>query len=492
MHSHLLVSGLPRSLAPLPPSPAPPCLPCVEGRQRAAPHSSSFPPMTAPLQTLHMNMWGPARVILLQLRERFREDLSVLRLHSDRGGEFSSDLLLDFSHGEGILQSFTLPSSPQQNGVANCPIGLVMEVARTSMIHAAAPRFLWPFAVRYATHQLNLWPRVSLPETLPTLRWTGKVGDGSVFQVWGSRAFVRNTSTDKLSSRAIPCVFLGFPPDTPGWQFYHPTSHRVFPSQDVTFDESVPFYRLFPVGATLRFAFGLLSVCVHACSIVAAIEPFVQTDVACSTQAPAGPEKDEGCEEPAAVGKVTLHSLDDWVIDSGATYSMTPRADLLTELEPSPVKHLTSALGQRAEVKGMGKAMLKGADGKMVGLKNREEPVWVYVLSKKSDVAETVKTDWLPMVERQQDRLVKAIRTDRGGEFLGKEFSLWLKKNGIRHSLTMPYSPAMNGIAERANRTITETARGLPIEAGLPTSTLGFTLDVMWRSGACGCINGST
>ncbi|CAI7929654.1 unnamed protein product [Closterium sp. NIES-54] len=31
---------------------------------------------------------------------------------------------------------------------------------------------------------------------------------------------------------------------------------------------------------------------------------------------------------------------------------------------------------------------------------------WVYVLSKKSDVVETVKTDWLPMVERQQDRLV--------------------------------------------------------------------------------------
>ncbi|CAI7918237.1 unnamed protein product [Closterium sp. NIES-54] len=93
---------------------------------------------------------------------------------------------------------------------------------------------------------------------------------------------------------------------------------------------------------------------------------------------------------------------------------------------------------------------------------------WVYVLSKKSDVAETVKTDWLPMVERQQDRLVKAIRTDRGGEFLRKDFSLWLKKNGIRHSLTMPYSPGMNGIPERANWTITETARGLLIEAGLP------------------------
>ncbi|CAI7857308.1 unnamed protein product [Closterium sp. NIES-53] len=94
---------------------------------------------------------------------------------------------------------------------------MVMDVARTSMIHAAAPHFLWLFAVQYAAHQINLQPRVSLPETTPTLRWTGKVGDASVFRVWGSRALVRDTSADKLSSRAVPCVFLGFPPDAPGW-----------------------------------------------------------------------------------------------------------------------------------------------------------------------------------------------------------------------------------------------------------------------------------
>ncbi|CAI7897786.1 unnamed protein product [Closterium sp. NIES-53] len=239
------------SLPPLPPSPAPPCLPYVEGRQRAAPHSSSFPSTTSPLQTLHMDVWGPDRVngqdreryfllvvddytryttvfplhskgevpdvltpwicaVRLQLRKRFREDLPVLRQHSDRGGEFSFDLLRDFCRAEGILQSFTLPASPQRNGIAEHRIGLLMEVAHTSMIHAAAPHFLWPFAVRYAVHQLNLWPRVSLPETSPTLRWTGEVGDASVFR------------------------------------FYHPTLQRVLPSEDVMFDESVPFYRLFP------------------------------------------------------------------------------------------------------------------------------------------------------------------------------------------------------------------------------------------------------
>ncbi|CAI7887549.1 unnamed protein product [Closterium sp. NIES-54] len=245
MHSRLLASGLPRSLPPLPPSPALPCLPCVEGRQRTTPHSS-FPLTTAPLQTLHMDVKGQVvdvlipwiRTVRLQLRERSDQDLPVLRLHSDRGGEFSSKLLRESCRGEGILQSFTLLDSPRQNGIAERRIGLVMDVARTSMIYAAAPHFLWPFAVRYAVHQLNLWPCVSLPKTSPTLRWTGEVGDASVFQVWGSHAFVRDTSADKLSPHAIPCNFLGFVPDALGWQF--------FPSQDVTFDESVPFYRLFP------------------------------------------------------------------------------------------------------------------------------------------------------------------------------------------------------------------------------------------------------
>ncbi|CAI7736137.1 unnamed protein product [Closterium sp. NIES-54] len=121
-----------------------------------------------------------------------------------------------------------------------------MEIARTSLIHVAAPHFLWPFAVQYAAHQLNLWPHVSAPETSPTLLWTGQVGDVSRFWVWGARAFVRDTTADKLSARVVPCVFLGFVPDAPGWQFYHPTSRRVFASQDVTFDESVPFYHPLP------------------------------------------------------------------------------------------------------------------------------------------------------------------------------------------------------------------------------------------------------
>ncbi|CAI7805727.1 unnamed protein product [Closterium sp. NIES-54] len=163
-------SGLSESLAPLPRSPAPPCTPCVEGRQRAAPHSS-FPPTTASLQTLHLDVWGPSPVLgprqeryflivvddysryttVFPLRRKADvliarggvQGLCGLRIHSNRGGELSSTRLETFCQGRGIVQSYTLQDSPQQNG------------------------FLWPQAVRYATHQLNLWPTDARPRVTP-------------------------------------------------------------------------------------------------------------------------------------------------------------------------------------------------------------------------------------------------------------------------------------------------------------------------------------
>ncbi|CAI7808086.1 unnamed protein product [Closterium sp. NIES-53] len=172
---------------------------------------------------------------------------------------FACPALPPLRRGAAARRSLLLLVSLDDCSPADSPhgrrrIGLVMEVARTSMIHAAAPHFMWPFAVQYAAHQLNLWPRVSLPETSPTLRWMGKVGNASVFRVWGSRAFVRDTSGDKLSPHAIPCVFLGFVPDAPGWQFYHPTSHRILSSHDITFDKSVPFYHPLPGPALVQVA----------------------------------------------------------------------------------------------------------------------------------------------------------------------------------------------------------------------------------------------
>ncbi|CAI7812952.1 unnamed protein product [Closterium sp. NIES-54] len=183
-------------------------------------HSSSLQLVTAPFRTLHLDVWGPAPCLG---PERERYFLVVVD---------------DYS-----CYTIVFPlAKKSENGVAERRIGLVMEIARTSMIHACAPHFLWPYAVRYAAHQLNICPRVSRPGDSPTSLWTGSPRVALEFHVWGCLALVRNTSADKLSARAIPCVFLGFAVNSPDIAFYDPLLHRFLGSRDIRFDESVSYY----------------------------------------------------------------------------------------------------------------------------------------------------------------------------------------------------------------------------------------------------------
>ncbi|CAI7794954.1 unnamed protein product [Closterium sp. NIES-53] len=93
---------------------------------------------------------------------------------------------------------------------------------------------------------------------------------------------------------------------------------------------------------------------------------------------------------------------------------------------------------------------------------------WSFPLAKKSDAARVIIEEWLPMVERESGKRVKAIHSDRGGEFLGAEFRSWLKQHGIKQQLTTAYTPQSNGVAERANRTIIEGGRTILVDSGLP------------------------
>ncbi|CAI7841245.1 unnamed protein product [Closterium sp. NIES-53] len=223
----------------------------------AASHSYPFPPKNPPLQTLHMDVWGPTRIngqdrerYFLLVVDDYTQYTMVFPLrskdeHSDRGGEFSSDLLREFCRGEGILQSLMLPASLQQNGVVERRIGLVMEVARASMIHVSAPFFRG--RLQSGTLRISLTFGPVSPCRRPRLHCVGRgrlvmrrcSGSGALMPLF---AILSQTSSPPV---LFPASSLGFPPDALGWQFYHPTSRRVLPSQNVTFDESVPFYRLF-------------------------------------------------------------------------------------------------------------------------------------------------------------------------------------------------------------------------------------------------------
>ena len=95
--------------------------------------------------------------------------------------------------------------------------------------------------------------------------------------------------------------------------------------------------------------------------------------------------------------------------------------------------------------------------------------VWVYVIKKKSDVFR-VFSEWKTEAEKSLGQSVKALRTDNGGEITSAEFEEYLRKDGIKHELTIPNCPQQNDVAERLNRTLVEIVRSMLADLELPKS----------------------
>ena len=110
---------------------------------------------------------------------------------------------------------------------------------------------------------------------------------------------------------------------------------------------------------------------------------------------------------------------------------------------------------------------LSGAEYFVTFIDDYSRRVWVYFIRNKSEVFGRF-VEWKAMVEKSTGAHVKTLRSDNGGEYLSSEFIDFLKKEGVRHELTIPYTPEQNGVAERMNRTLVESSRAMLRDAKLP------------------------
>ncbi|GJW80206.1 retrotransposon protein, putative, ty1-copia subclass [Tanacetum coccineum] len=105
---------------------------------------------------------------------------------------------------------------------------------------------------------------------------------------------------------------------------------------------------------------------------------------------------------------------------------------------------------------------------------------YVYLLKHKHEVFETFKV-FKNKVENQLGKTIKAIRSDRGGEYISQEFKDYLKANGIVQQLTPPYTPQHNGVSERRNRTLLDMVRSMMNLTTLPLSFWDYALESATR-----------
>ena len=70
-----------------------------------------------------------------------------------------------------------------------------------------------------------------------------------------------------------------------------------------------------------------------------------------------------------------------------------------------------------------------------------------FFLRKNLEALEKFK-EFKASVETELGMEIKALRADRGGEYMSEEFKSYLKECGIKSELTAAYSPQQNGVSE--------------------------------------------
>ena len=91
---------------------------------------------------------------------------------------------------------------------------------------------------------------------------------------------------------------------------------------------------------------------------------------------------------------------------------------------------------------------------------------FVYFLREKAEIFDIFK-QFEALVSNRTDSRIGTLHTDGGGEYVSNDFEQYLVTQGIHHQLTVRYSPEQNGVAERYNRTICESARAMVFRANL-------------------------
>jgi hypothetical protein len=117
----------------------------------------------------------------------------------------------------------------------------------------------------------------------------------------------------------------------------------------------------------------------------------------------------------------------------------------------------------------------------------------IHLLKQKSEVPEAFKV-FSSKMEADTNKKIKVLRSDGGGEYCSKDFRDWLANSGIIHRITPPYTPQLNGVAERSNRTIVESARSQMYGKKVPLELWGLAVQcaVYVQNRTTSCTNSKT
>ncbi|KAJ9557536.1 hypothetical protein OSB04_012150 [Centaurea solstitialis] len=170
-------------------------------------------------------------VLLINLLKR----LQVRVIRNDNGTEFKNSTIEDYLTCVGITHNFSVPRTPQQNGVVERKHKTLVEAARTMQNASGLPLTFWAETVNTACYIQNRSLVVKRFEKtpyqlLPNIKF---------FHVFGCKCYVLNDREPvrKFNPKGDDAIFIGYAWDSVAHRVYIPRTQTVVVSTNVIQDK---------------------------------------------------------------------------------------------------------------------------------------------------------------------------------------------------------------------------------------------------------------
>lgn len=250
------------------------CTTCMEGKMNRLPFKNIGTRASEPLQLIHTDLCGPMetssiggakyyvtfiddysrKVYVYFIKhksdtlEKFKQFKNLVEneterkikvLRSDNGKEYVNREYQLFLEKFGIQHQTTNPYTPEQNGLAERMNRTLVDRARCLILNSRLDKSFWAEAVSTAAYIINRSPTKALDYKTPYEKWSGKKPNINNMRIFGCDAMVHvpKAKRQKLDSKAVKMLFVGYCEYTKGYRFYDRNKRQIYKSRDAIFLE---------------------------------------------------------------------------------------------------------------------------------------------------------------------------------------------------------------------------------------------------------------
>jgi hypothetical protein len=160
----------------------------------------------------------------------------------------------DFCDKHGIKREYTIPGTPQQNGVVERQNRTFQQMVRSMMNEKNIGQNYWVEAIQTTIHILNKSHLIPHSDKTPYEPWYGRSASIKHFKVFGRKCYIKNNNENlgKYDDKSDEGIFLGYVTNSKGYKFFNKRLHKLVDCIDLKVDEGVPIREVRNIESTIE------------------------------------------------------------------------------------------------------------------------------------------------------------------------------------------------------------------------------------------------